>query len=76
MVSAHYLATPEQLIDYRAQRLTASMVSAPLSEVTSNPGNSCSTPYGINGFGTGLADPASGALRQCSTPYGINGFGT
>jgi hypothetical protein len=36
----------------------------------------CSTPYGINGFGTTWGPVRVTALLECSTPYGINGFGT
>ena len=38
--------------------------------------NRCSTPYGINGFGTLTEPGGSHAIGECSTPYGINGFGT
>ena len=36
----------------------------------------CSTPYGINGFGTVISPYRDSADDSCSTPYGINGFGT
>jgi len=36
----------------------------------------CSTPYGINGFGTGNFSKQRSKILLCSTPYGINGFGT
>ena len=42
------------IMDYAgsAQRLTASMVSAPLNASDRIIALRCSTPYGINGFGT------------------------
>jgi hypothetical protein len=36
----------------------------------------CSTPYGINGFGTIEINAIDPLRCLCSTPYGINGFGT
>jgi len=36
----------------------------------------CSTPYGINGFGTLEPNGDKPKPFLCSTPYGINGFGT
>ena len=59
-----------------AQRLTASMVSAPRVFHTKPSKEMCSTPYGINGFGTPRLSQQANALLPCSTPYGINGFGT
>ena len=36
----------------------------------------CSTPYGINGFGTIVRTTSQAIAMKCSTPYGIKGFGT
>ena len=52
------------------------MVSALRSAGVPAIGSKCSTPYGINGFGTIRSARYCCLLPQCSTPYGINGFGT
>ena len=61
---------------WSAQRLTASMESSPRSSPAGGVGDSCSTPYGINGIFTNAVKSNSKQYKMCSTPYGINGIFT
>ncbi len=72
----HRIFYPQNHLCPGAQRLTASMVSAPCSSSLSVRVCKCSTPYGINGFGTFNMSARDNGSSWCSTPYGINGFGT
>ena len=62
MVLALCIMTGAGLGTDSAQRLTASMVSALNLELSDDRIETCSTPYGINGFGTTYSPQTSGAI--------------